>query len=251
MPQARRAATLETAADYLSWRFYARRIKKTELDERSAPLLSARAELGAQDTFSGTPPRPLSIREGHESMRVGLSAIGAPGGRLAEFQWRFAMQDLLDSPDGYMPDAALEMGALRIRYDRRYNRAYFKEATLAHVLSLNAWDDWVQAVLGGQGRIEQAEEKGRQRGTSAIWATNAGAGAAVETLLARQLWYAPWPWPIPAWAERLKNRTGRRRFEGRPSDRWRAAARFVRGPLYRLRSRRHSAALDRYRGGLR
>lgn len=188
----RRAAALETAADYLSWRFYARRIKKAELDERSAPVLAARAELGAQDTFPGTPPRPPSIREGHESMRVGLGAIGTPEGRLAEFQWRFAMQDLLDDPSGYLPDAALEMGALRIRYDRRYNRAYFKEATLAHVLSLNPWDDWVRRqsweIKAG---IEQAEEKGRQRGTSAVWAMNAGAGAAVETrLLARQLWYA-------------------------------------------------------------
>ena len=192
MTPPRQAATLETAADYLSWRLYARRIGKTELDERSDPLLAARAALGAQDTFTGTPPRPPSIREGHESMRVGLSAIGTPEGRLAEFQWRFAMQDLLDDPDGYLPDAALEMGALRVRYDRRYNRAYFKEATLAHVLSLNAWDDWVRRqsweIKAG---LEQAEEKGRQRGASAIWSMNTGTGWAVESrLLARQLWYA-------------------------------------------------------------
>ncbi|OGS06651.1 MAG: hypothetical protein A2270_01350 [Elusimicrobia bacterium RIFOXYA12_FULL_51_18] len=191
MPPIRQAAALEAAADYLSWRFYARRIVKTELEERSGPVLAARAALGAQDTFSGTPLKTLSIRSGHESMRVGLGAIDAVHGPLTEFQWRFAMQDLLDCPDGYLPDAALEMGALKIRYDKRYNRTYFKEAKLAHVLSLNPWDDWVRRqsweITAG---IEQAEEKGRQRGTSAIWSMNAGAGAAVEThLFSRQLWY--------------------------------------------------------------
>ena len=37
-----RAAVLETAADYLSWRFYARRIKQAELDRRTDPLLARR-----------------------------------------------------------------------------------------------------------------------------------------------------------------------------------------------------------------
>lgn len=193
LPPARAAAVLEATEDYLSWRLYARQIGKDELDGRSDPLLSVRASLGSQHTFSGAPAMPVSIMDAHDSMRLGAGFVGiADSGPAYELQGRFALQDLLDSPDGYLPDAALEMASLRLRYLPDRKRFYFKEARLAHVLSLNPWDNWVRRksweINAG---LEQADETGRQTGTSAIWAMNAGSGFAAETHIGvRELFYA-------------------------------------------------------------
>lgn len=188
----RKAAVLETAADYLSWRFYARRIGKAELDNRTDPLLAARAPLGEQPTFAGSPARPPSILEAHESFRLGAGLVSLRNGPAYELQARFAVQDLLDDPAGYLPDAALEMGFLRLRHEPRYNRYYLKEGRLVRIMSLNPWDDWVRRqsweVAAG---VEQADETGRQSGRSAIWAMSAGSGYAAEfDGPVRQLWYA-------------------------------------------------------------
>jgi len=192
LPPARAATVLEATADYLSWRLYARQIGKDELDGRSDPLLSVRASLGPQTTFTGAPPMPVSVMEAHDSMRLGAGFVGIrDSGPAYELQGRFAIQDLLDSPDGYLPDAALEMASLRLRWLPDRKRFYFKEARLAHVLSLNPWDNWVRRksweINAG---LEQAEETGRQTGTSAIWSMNAASGFAAETRVgARELFY--------------------------------------------------------------
>jgi len=192
LPPRRAAAVLEATADYLSWRLYARQIDKETLDARSDPLLMLRAELGEQETFSGSPSMPILLTEAHDSMRLGAGVTTIKGaGPAYELQWRFALQDILDPPDGYLPDAALEMGSLRMRYAPQQNRFYFKEAKLAHVLSLNPWDNWVRRksweINVG---LEQADETGRQPGTSAVWDMSAGSGLAFESgLLSRELFY--------------------------------------------------------------
>jgi len=193
LPQKRAAAVLETTADYLSWRLYASRIDQQELDNRSDPLLALRASLGEQETFTGKPELPFNVMKAHDSMRMGAGMTGIKdNGPAYELQWRFALQDILDPPDGYIPDAALEMGALRMRYMPVEKHFYFKEATLAHVLSLNPWDDWVRRksweVSVG---VVQADETGRAAGTSAIWDMSAASGLAAEThIFSRELFYA-------------------------------------------------------------
>lgn len=190
-PPAARAAVLEAATDYLSWRFYARRVGKKELDGRTDPLLAARAALGRLETFTGAPERPASILEAHESLRLGAGLVSLKNGPAYEVRARFAVQDLLDDPTGYLPDAVLEMGAFRLRHEPRYNRLYLKEGRLARVMSLNPWDSWVRRqsweISAG---VEQADETGRQSGRAAVWAMNAGTGVAFEfhTPL-RQVWY--------------------------------------------------------------
>ena len=192
LPPDREAAVLESAADYLSWRFYAGRIGKQELDRRTDPVLEKRASLGPQTTFTGAPRRPPSVLYGHDSLRVGAGLVSLKNGPAYELQARFAMQDLLDDPSGYLPDAALEMGALRLRYEPRYNRYYLREGLLARVLSLNPWDDWVRRrsweLAAG---VEQAPETGRQSGRAAVWAMNAATGvSAAWDGPVRQLWFA-------------------------------------------------------------
>ncbi|MFA6434843.1 MAG: DUF4105 domain-containing protein [Elusimicrobiales bacterium] len=190
-PPAREAAVLEAAVDYLSWRFYARRIGKAELDDRTDPLLAVRSRLGPQTTFTGGPVRPADILEAHESLRLGAGLVSLKNGPAYEIQGRFALQDLLDDPTGYLPDAVLEMGSFRLRQEPRYNRLYVKQAGLARVMSLNPWDDWVRRpsweISAG---VEQADETGRQSGKAAVWAMNAGSGLAAETHTpVRQVWY--------------------------------------------------------------
>ncbi len=188
---ARKAAMLELAADYLSWRFYAGRIGKPELDTRTDPLLAARAPLGQQLTFTGAPPPPPSLRKAHESLRVGAGLVTLADGPAYEVHGRFAVQDLLDAPDGYLQDAALEMGNLRLRYQPRYNRLFVKEGRLVHIVSLNPWDDWMRRQSWElSAGVEQADEAGRQAGRAAVWAMRAAAGVAAGTEgVMRQLWY--------------------------------------------------------------
>ncbi len=190
-PPRAKAAVLEAATDYLSWRFYARRIGKAELDSRTDPLLAARSALGRQETFTGAPRRPASILDAHESLRLGAGLVGLKNGPAYEVRARFALQDLLDDPEGYLPDAVLEMGSFRLRGEPRYNRLYLQEGRLARVMSLNPWDDWVRRqsweISAG---VEQAAETGRQSGRAAVWAMNAGSGLAVEVRAPlRQVWY--------------------------------------------------------------
>lgn len=191
-PPVRRAAVLETAADYLSWRFHAHRIDKEELDGRTDPLLAERAALGRQETFTGAPTRPPSVIGAHESMRTGVGLVALDNGPAYELQGRFALQDLLDDPSGYLPDAMLEMGSVKLRYEPRYNRLYFKEGRVVKVMSLNPWDPWTGRKSWEVGAgIEQAPETGRQSGRAAVWAMNAGSGLSYEwDGPVRQLWYA-------------------------------------------------------------
>lgn len=191
-PPDRKAAVLESAVDYLSWRFYARRIGKAELDTRTDPLLAERAPLGQQATFTGSPARPPAVTQAHESLRLGAGLVSLKNGPAYELQGRFALQDLLDDPAGYLPDAVLEMGSFKLRYEPRHNRYYVKEGRLARVVSLNPWDSWVRRqsweIAAG---VEQAPETGRQSGRAAVWAMNAGSGLAAEwDGPVRQLWYA-------------------------------------------------------------
>lgn len=192
LPPQRQAAVLETAVDYLSWRFYAGRVGKDQLDSRTDPLLAARAALGPQTPFTGAPARPPSVLDGHDSMRLGAGLVSLKNGPAYELQARFALQDLLDDPAGYLPDAVLEMGSLRLRYEPRYNRYYLKEGVLAHVLSLNPWDDWVRRpsweLFAG---FQQAPETGAQSGKADIWAMNAASGLSVKLDgPVRQVWFA-------------------------------------------------------------
>ncbi|MDT8287715.1 MAG: DUF4105 domain-containing protein, partial [Elusimicrobiales bacterium] len=187
-----KAPVLELAADYLNWRYHARKIDQSELDGRTDPLLAARAALGPQVTFPGAPRRPSSVMASHESTRLGAGLVSHKKGPAYELQARFALQDLLDDPEGYLPDAALEMASLKLRYDKNESRLFMQQARLAHVMSLNPWDDWVRRqsweISAG---LEQAPETGRAAGHSTVWAMNAGAGLAAEwNGPVRQLWYA-------------------------------------------------------------
>lgn len=188
----RKTAVLETASDYLNWSFYSGRMGKPEFESRSAPLLAALAPLNGRSVFGGGPPRPPSVLEAHESLRLGAGLVSLKNGPAYELRARFALQDLLDAPEGCLPDAALESGSFRLRYEKRYNRLYMNEARLAHIISLQPWDDWTRRpsweISAG---LEQAGETGRQSGRAAIWDMSAGSGLAVEWRgPVRQLWYA-------------------------------------------------------------
>ena len=187
------AAVLEVASDYLDWNYYSRRIGDAGLDYIGTPIRAARTSLHRQAVFTGKPDQPASPLETHDSLRVGAGIVSLKkNGQAYEFQGRIAAQDLLDDPGGYMPDSALETGAVRLRYGRRYNRLYVQDARLVHLLSLVPWDDWTRRPSRElSAGVEQAPEAGRQSGRAAVWDMNGGYGltAEVDGEL-RQLWYA-------------------------------------------------------------
>ncbi|PIU20827.1 MAG: hypothetical protein COT18_00205 [Elusimicrobia bacterium CG08_land_8_20_14_0_20_59_10] len=185
------ANVLETASDYLDWVYYSGRISAAAYARSAAPLEKARAFLG-KAAFTGGPQRPASPLGIHESLRAGAGIASLKNGAAYELQGRLAGSDLLDQPAGYLPDSALENGAFRLRYEKRYNRLYFKQAALLHIVSLTPWDDWTRSgsweLSAG---VEQAGETGRQSGRAAVWDMNFGYGPAAELDGAmRQVWYA-------------------------------------------------------------
>lgn len=176
-PDDRKAAVLELSGDYIYWKFFVKKIKKPDMNALSAPVLSARAKLGKQNTFPEYTQTPPSVLDAHDSFRFGAGLISYNKGLIYELSGRFAIQDLLDYDPGYLPDSTLEMGNFRFRYARHYNRFYVEQGQIAKVLSLNPWDKWVkknswEMAIG----FEQAPETGRETGRSLIWDMTAGTG---------------------------------------------------------------------------
>ncbi|MCK5358177.1 MAG: DUF4105 domain-containing protein, partial [Elusimicrobiales bacterium] len=137
MSSKKRASILEVSADYLKLRFYSGKIKKDEWDYNSNFILGKRAELGPVETFSKTHAPPASLLTAHNSGRVSLGQIYHKKRFLQKFSWRFAIQDLLDNDDGYLPNSELEIGNFSLLYDNKYEKIYLKEFILANVLSLS------------------------------------------------------------------------------------------------------------------
>ena len=176
-PSDRQAAILEYSGDYISWLMHSRKISKNEADKRTMPLMSARAALGQQETFSGQPEVPPSILDAHDSFRISGGTVFYSGGSALEFAVRGALQDILDNPDGYAEDSELEMLNLRGRYAFDTGRLYLEEADIARVTSFNPYTKWEKQKSWGMGiKLEQARETGRKIGNALIGTPYAEAG---------------------------------------------------------------------------
>ncbi|MEA3306782.1 MAG: DUF4105 domain-containing protein [Elusimicrobiota bacterium] len=136
MSKERQALILEISADYVKFKFYSKKIKKQDWDQKSNFILSKRAELGPLETFLGAPAPPSTLLDAHNSGRVSLGQIYFKNRFLQNFTWRFAIQDLLDKEDGYLPNAELEIGKINFLYDNKYKKIHLREFKLANVLSL-------------------------------------------------------------------------------------------------------------------
>jgi hypothetical protein len=135
------AATLDAAIDHLDLRFMrdlvvgkapgAARARQVLLERRSAlAVVSPPLEVPI--------PAARAPELGHDSFRVGAgSGWSSKDGALALLQFRLALHDLGDPPDGYPPLAQIEFLPTRLRLAPRDGRAELDESWFVRVLSLN------------------------------------------------------------------------------------------------------------------
>jgi len=159
LPETRRAAVLDAAADLLDLRHAHGLLLGTDHDaiERRQVLLARRAELRVVSPPLVLPEAADRRPEtGHRSMRLGGGG-GATreGGGFASLDLRLALHDLLDPPDGYPRDAQIEFLPARIRYYTGSRRLELDDASLVRVYAINplgrfdlrpSWRMWAGAT---------------------------------------------------------------------------------------------------------
>lgn len=186
------AKILETAYDYLRFLSHLDRVEEKESDARGRQILLARSRLGSVEKEAGEPPRPRPPEAGHDTMRLGVGFGFSRASSFEEVYWRAGLHDLLDPPEGYLPDSRLEMGHLHLRWDNKRKTAYVNRFDLLHITALNPWDSWVPRpsweVSTG---LRQQEGQGRLPGTSLYYGLQVGGGLALAAeLFQREVFYA-------------------------------------------------------------
>ena len=141
LPEARRAAVLDAAADLLDLRHAHGLLLGTDREaiELRQLLLARRAQLLV-------PSPPLVLPEGgdrrpeagHGSLRLGVGGgASREGGGFASLDLRLALHDLLDPPDGYPANALIEFLPARLRYYPGDRRLQLDDASLVRVYAVN------------------------------------------------------------------------------------------------------------------
>jgi hypothetical protein len=143
---------------------------------------------------TGVPPQPLVVapavdapERGHRTFRLtvggGLSQAqaGARASGFEELAIRGAIHDHLDAPRGYVADAVLEMGNVRLRFDNERRTAALERADLIHIVSPAPLDTWApklswSARIGG----EQAHGLGCTGWSCLVGGASAGGGLATR-----------------------------------------------------------------------
>ncbi|MBI4386332.1 MAG: DUF4105 domain-containing protein [Elusimicrobia bacterium] len=223
LPAQRQAAILDAAEEYLLYRSGYRLDSSGSLDAREREILVRRSKLPTERYREEVPPpkvlgkRPIlpadsvqsaastqpsgpkstTVREtpnfpsspdrGHPTARIGLGAGATRDSTFEEISWRGALHDLLDPSEGYTEGHHLEMGHLRLRYDRKSDHAYLQELVLFRMLSLSPWDDWIRRPTWNiDTGLDVAEEPGNAPWRSLYYKFNLGGGLAFQTSFWRQ-----------------------------------------------------------------
>ncbi|MFZ5875732.1 MAG: DUF4105 domain-containing protein [Nitrospirota bacterium] len=138
LPEARRAALIDVATEYLAYRKVDDPDRIDRYNARQRRLLVERAALhvASDDAPPPTPPPPEA---GHETMRVGIG-----GGRTGD-EWfgqvavRPALHDLLGDETGYTPNTHLEFMNTVLRYNRT-SQVSLNRLDVVRIISLTPYD---------------------------------------------------------------------------------------------------------------
>lgn len=189
---ARQAAVVDAAYDRL-------RYKEGGAEPPSERFARTERDLLVLRGRTGEPPRPLVVEptvdapeRGHRTFRVGLgggvSQRGA-GARAAGFQdltVRLAIHDHLDAPRGYVADAILEMGHLRLRFHDGDRSLAVERLDLIHIVSPAPLDSWAPK-LSWSARIGGEQQRALGCSGWRCLAGGASAGGGLALRLARPL----------------------------------------------------------------
>ncbi len=135
LPPKRQAQILDLAAEYLQYKTDYRKKKEDAFRDIRHQILSARAALGIPSPPEKI-PAPAPPEEGHPSARISVGQSAGSTG-FTELDWRPGLHDLLDPPQGYLPDSELAMVNLDMRRDLKTGRVYLHNLDLVHILSLS------------------------------------------------------------------------------------------------------------------
>jgi hypothetical protein len=135
------ARALDAALDWVDY-VHAKDLltaKVTPAAEVKQRLMERRSAVPVQSDELVVPPAVSQEPElGHGSVRMGAAAgASTRSGPLAVYDFRLALHDLADPPDGYPALAQIEFFPVRVRYEPRHDALHLERAMLVDVFSLS------------------------------------------------------------------------------------------------------------------
>jgi hypothetical protein len=176
-----RAAVLELAADFVSYRLRSGEQPRDQAAVLAWRLLAARSQISAAASFPVVPEPAVRPDQGHESARAALG-IGARDGRLFQtLRLRPAYHRLTDPEAGYLRGAEIDFLDLELRRYAGDHAPIVDSLTAVGIRSLSPQNELFKPLswrLGGgleRFRTREHDEKGEL--VAALWA---GAGPAED-----------------------------------------------------------------------
>jgi hypothetical protein len=178
---ARRAAVLELAADFVTYRMRTGERTRDEAAPLALQLLAARSQITAEADLDPVPSPSTRPDQGHGSARV-AAGVGARDGRFFQFlQARPAYHDLLDAENGYVRGAQIDFLDLALRHYEGDAGITLDRLTVVGIRSLSPRNRLIKPIswqLGG-GLQRYRESAGDEKGTL-VAALTGGAGPTFE-----------------------------------------------------------------------
>ena len=145
------ARMLETANDYLSYRFEAGSTPRDYALPASRAALVARSRITEKSAFEPLVAQLTPPDQGHGSSRVDLGLRADELGSAATLGFRPAYHDRLDPPAGFLPGGEIEFFDLALQVGEA--GAQVTQLNLVNVQSLTPWDrmfrPWLWQAAGG------------------------------------------------------------------------------------------------------
>ena len=178
---ARRAAVLELAADFVTYRMRTGERSRDEAAPLALQLLAARSEIVAKVDLGPVPLPSTRPDQGHGSARL-AAGVGARDGRFFQFlQARPVYHDLLDAESGYVRGAQIEFLDLALRHYEGDAGVTLDQLTVVGIRSLSPRRRPIEPIswqLGG-GLQRYRESADDEKGTL-VAALSGGAGPTFE-----------------------------------------------------------------------
>jgi Domain of unknown function (DUF4105) len=177
----RRAAVLELAADFVTYRLRTGEQSRDQAAALAWRLLAARSRIAAPASFPAAPAPAVRPDQGHESARAALG-IGARDGRLFQtVRLRPGYHRLTDPEAGYLPGAEIDFLDLELRRYAGDRAPILDSLTAVDIRSLAPRNELFKPASwrlgGGLERFRASDDDEKGELVAALWA---GAGPAED-----------------------------------------------------------------------
>lgn len=134
---------LDTAMDYLDYRYPTEMLNKTGRYSLKREIMSERASLGGQSEILKVPePWGEAPHDAQGSRRMGVGSREQNNEKYYLLDIRLSLHDLLDPKWGYPPSAAVTMGLFNVSYNQDSKELALDNALLYEVVSLSSINDF-------------------------------------------------------------------------------------------------------------